>query len=92
MAPWVLLDVLVLLLELVVEVVIFLADFVNFFSEDLDAFAVVWLSASGPEFAYSEECVLAAPALPDLPHKAVIPSTVAELAAVVNEVRDAQDS
>ena len=82
----------VLLLELVIEGIVLLPDFVYFLAEDFDTFAVVGLSTSGPELAYSEECVLAAPALPDLPHEAVIPSTVAELAAVVNEVRDAQDS
>ena len=82
----------VLLLELVVEGVVLLSNFINFLTEDFDTFTVVRLSTSGPELANSEECVLAAPALPDLPHEAVIPSAVAELAAVVNEVRDAQDS
>ena len=85
MAPGVLLDVVVLLLELVIEGVILISDLIDFLAEDFDTFAVVRLSTSGPEFAYPEECVLAAPALPDLPHEAVVPSTVAELAAVVDE-------
>ena len=72
-------------MELVIEGVVLLSNFIDFLAEDFDTFAVVRLSASGSEFTYPEECVLAAPALPDLPHEAVVPSTVAKLAAVIDE-------
>ena len=76
---------LVLLLELVVEVIVFLSDLIDLFSEYLHTFAVVRLSTSGPEFAYPEECVLAAPALSDLPHEAVVPSAVLKFATIIDE-------
>ena len=72
-------------MELVIEGVVLLSNFIDFLSEDFDTFAVVRLSTSGPEFTYPEECVLAAPALPDLPHEAVVPSAVLKFATVIDE-------
>ena len=77
---------LVLLLELVVEGIVFLSDLIDLFAEDLYALAGVGLPAPVPKFANPEECMLAAIAVSDLSHEVMVPSAVLEFTTVVDEV------
>ena len=77
---------LVLLLELIIKVVVLLADLVDLFAEDLYALAGVGLPEPVPKFANPEECMLAAIAFSDLSHEVMVPSAVLEFTTVVDEV------